>query len=199
MDITVTLQAGQAQEYFERGDFLRIMDAQAAVTVIFYRNGAEVSRAVNVVEGYAERFSAGDFDKVRIESATTNTVHFGIRLGQEISYDKAPTGDVNVLNFPPAPTPTPVNGAFSHSVVAVATSNVQLLAANANRRYLLVQNNDSVVDVWVRVDGVAATLGGGVRLLAGGSTLELQGFVPTGAINAIGTNGGTANLQVIEG
>lgn len=198
MDVTVTLQAGQAQEYFERGDFFRIMDASAPLSVIFYRNGAEVSRAVNIVEGYAERFSNADFDKVRLESATTNTVHFGIRLGNVIEYDKAPTGDVNVLNFPPAPTPTPVNGAFTHAVVAVTTSSIQLRAANTARRYLFLQNNDSVVDVWVRLDGAAATVGSGIKLAAGGSSLELQGYVPTGQINAI-ASASTSNVIVVEG
>lgn len=196
MIITTTLQANQAQEYTERADFFRLLDSTGPIEVRFYANGAEVARAEAVTEGYAEKFDADEFDKIRISATANTTVHFVTRLGNVVNYDKPPTGDVNVLNFPAA---VPVNGAFTNSTVAVATSNVQLLPANANRRYLMVQNNDSVVDVWVRVDGVAATLGAGVRLLAGGSTLEIAGYVPTGAINAIGTNGGTANLQVIEG
>jgi hypothetical protein len=196
MIINTTLKANQAQEYTERADFFRLLDSTGPVEVRFYANGAEVARAEDVTEGYAEKFDAGEFDKIRISATANTTVHFVTRLGNVVNYDKPPTGDVNVLNFPAA---TAVNGAFTHSVVAVATSNVQLLPAKANRRYLMIQNNDSVVDVWVRVDGVAATLGAGVKLVAGGTSLELQGYVPTGAVNAIGIGGSTANIQIVEG
>lgn len=186
----VTINAGQRLEFYERGDFFRLMEGIDPVQVTYYYNGQEVSEADNVREGYAEEFDKGEFDRIAITSATTQAIQFVIRYGNKVAYDKTPEGDVNILN---------VNGAFTNSVVAVSTTNVQLLPAKANRRYLLIQNNDSAATVWVRVDGVAATSGTGVRLLNGGSSLEFQGYVPTGAINAIGDGAGTANLQIVEG
>lgn len=189
MLIHTTFAAGERKEFFDPGDFFRLLEATDPVTVTFYLNGAEVAEAEGVVDGYAEKFRVGTFDRFAITSATAQSLQFVARLGNDVGYDKAPNGDVTVTN---------VNGAFSHAVVATSTTSVQLAAANAQRRYLLIQNNDTAADVYVRLDGAAATVGSGIKLAAGGSSLELQGYVPTGQINAI-TAGSTANLIVVEG
>lgn len=185
----VTINAGQRLEFYERGDFFRLMEGTDPVQVTYYYNGQEVSEADNVREGYAEEFDKGEFDRIAITSATTQAIQFVIRYGNKVAYDKTPEGDVNILN---------VNGAFTHSSVAVGSSSVQLLAANANRRYLLIQNLDSVVNIWIRLDGATATYGDGIQIAAG-ATFELQGYAPTGKVTAIGTGAGTPNIKITEG
>lgn len=186
---TITINAGQRLEFYDRGDFFRLMEGQDPVQVTFYYNGQEVAEGDNVREGYAEKFDKGEFDRISITSATTQVIQFVVRYGNVVAYDKTPEGDVNILN---------VNGAFTHSSVAVSSSSVQLLAANPNRRYLLLQNLDSVVNVWIRLDGATATYGDGIELAAG-STFEIQGYAPTGKITAIGTGAGTPNIKITEG
>jgi hypothetical protein len=73
-----------------------------------------------------------------------------------------------------------------------------VLAANANRRYLLIQNNDTAGIIYVRLDGGAATAATGIKIAAGGS-YECAGYVPTGAITAIGDIASNANVVAVEG
>lgn len=185
---TLTIAAGTTIPFAEAGDFFRLMSAANAVDVFFYKNGAEVARSEGVSGGYAEQFEK-DFDRITIKSATTQSVQYVTRLGNRVQYDAPPVGNVTVTN---------VNGAFVNAQKTVTNASAQMLAANAARRYLLIQNNDAAGDIYVRLDGTAATIGTGVKIPAGGS-YELQGFVPTGAIFAIGSIASNANVVTVEG
>lgn len=189
MKVDTTIQAGAVLEFYEPGDFFRLMEALDPLTVRFYLQGKEVSQAQNVGEGYAEKFRVGSFDRVQIESATTQAIQFVIRLGQEVAYDKAPTGTVVVSN---------TAGAFTQAAATVTNASAQLLAANAQRRYLLIQNKDSTGVVFVTLDGTAATTAKGIRIEPGGS-YECAGFMPSGAIFAIGSIARNANVVVVQG
>lgn len=189
MKIDVTINAGQTLEYFEPGDFFRLLDATGPVDITFYSQGKEVSEAENIGEGFAEKFRSGTFDRVRITSATTQALQFVIRLGADVFYDKPPTGAVTIAN---------VNGAFSQSQKTVTNASGQLLAANAQRRYLLIQNNDSGGAIYVTLDGTAATTAKGIKIDAGAS-YECQGYVPSGEIRAIGSIASNANIVTVEG
>lgn len=188
MIVDTLIAAGIGQEYTERGDFFRVLEATGAVTVTFYRSGAEVAKAEQIEAGYAEKFDASEFDKVRIDAASNVTIKFVVRLGNVVNYDKAPQGDVNVLN---------VNGDFTQAQKTVTNASGQVFAANALRRYLLIQNNDASGDIYVTLDGTAATTAKGIKIAAGGS-YECQGFAPIGAINAIGSIANNANIVAVE-
>lgn len=186
-------QAGVGLEFQEPADFIRILEAPAPdIELIFYRQGAEVARAQNVGAGYAEKLAVS-FDKVRITSTAGGLVEFVTRLGAMVNYDKPPTGQisgtVDVANW---------QGAFTSEQKTVTSASGQLLAANAARRYLLVQNNDASGVIYVNLGGAAATTTNAVRLLAGAS-LEITGYVPSGAITAIGSIASNANVVTVEG
>lgn len=186
----LTLAAGVAVEFIEDANFFRMLDAPAAdLTLIFYDQGKEVGRAENVGSGYAENFRGGKFDKVRISSTAGGAVAFVMRLGNEVRYDKPPTGNVAVTN---------TAGAFTQAQKTVTNASGSLLAANAARRYLLIQNNDASGDIYVTLDGTAATTAKGIKIAAGGS-YECQGYVPTGQIFAIGSIASNANIVAVEG
>lgn len=186
---SLTLSAGVAVEFSDASDFFRLMSATPTdISVIFYRSGQEVSRAENIGSGYAEYFAQA-FDKMRISSAAGGAVAFVTRLGNEVRYDTPPTGNVAITN---------VNGAFTQADATVTNASGTLIAANATRRYLLIQNNDSAGDIYVRLDGATATTTNGFKVAAGGS-LEITGFAPTGAIKAIGSIASNANVITAEG
>ncbi len=65
MSRQITLIAGQPQEFYEVGDFVRILAATDPLTIEFYSAGREIAEAVNVSKGYAEKFDLGTFDRVR--------------------------------------------------------------------------------------------------------------------------------------
>ena len=85
-----------------------------------------------------------------------------------------------------------VVGALDHSTVA--------LAANAERKYALIQNDSDVV-VYIML-GAAAVAGTGIRLAVGASfeMSKVKGNLDARVINCIhGSAGLTKNLLVIEG
>lgn len=197
MLVTTTMQAGAegAQQYTERNDFFRLMEATGPVHVIFYDAGREVARSDSVKAGYAERFAQG-FDSWRIESPTAQTIQFVTRLGNSVDYDIAPTGvvsgTVNVGNLPS------VSSLFTQAVATVTTTSGQLLAARATRRYLLIQNRNTSGFIYVNLTDAAATVAGGIEL-GPGDSYELATFCPTAAITAIGSIASNPNVLVVEG
>lgn len=190
MQQTLTFTPGETKEFYEPGDFFRVLEATDPVEVIFYLEGKEVSQTGPVYDGYAEKWRGGAFDRFRITSATAQTVQIVARLGVDVQYDKMPEGTVDIGN---------VNGPFTQASANVTSASGQLLAANLARRYLLIQNNDTTGIVYVTLDGTAATAAKGIKLLPGGASLELQGFVPTGQVNAIGSLASNTNVIVVEG
>lgn len=190
MHITMPMTAGQRVEFQEAGDFFRLMAATASITVEYYFQGKEIAEGASVSVGYAEKFNAQAFDRIAITNgATPQTITFATRLGNEVHYDTPPNGQVTVTN---------VNGAFNQSNNAVNTARGLFLAANAQRRYLLIQNKDSTLDIYVWLNATAATVANGIKIEPGGS-IELQGFVPNGDIYAISPSGTNNNVVVVEG
>ena len=98
------------------------------------------------------------------------------------------------------PLPCVLNGSLAnvtHTPIIVLTSTTVVLAANLNRKYLLIEN-DSDTTIYISY-GVAAANNQGVRLNANGGSHEFPaGLIFTGAINAINSSG-SKNLLVTEG
>jgi hypothetical protein len=102
----------------------------------------------------------------------------------------------------------PFTAAFSAVVsgigISVTTSlktppaaSAQLLAANAGRSYLLIQNNDPVVTIYIRTGAGASTVN--YLAIAPGGSYEPR-IAPVDAIQFIGGAAGTANsVVVLEG
>lgn len=76
------------------------------------------------------------------------------------------------------------------------TSAVQMLAANANRKFLMVQNN-GVTDIYVAT-GTTATLVNGFKVAAG-SSLTLDAAVVTNNISVIGVTATNPSIVYLEG
>lgn len=89
---------------------------------------------------------------------------------------------------------------LTHSVVNV-NGDTAVIAANTNRRYLLIVNDSDTV-VYLRLQTGAAAVNQGVRLNASGGSFELSGAtgIYTGAIRA-NHGGGAVNkaLLITEG
>ena len=71
--------------------------------------------------------------------------------------------------------------------VSIGTSSTQVLAANSNRK-LLILVNDSDEPIYVSLGGTA-TLNNGIRLNASGGALALDNPIFKGIVNAISANG----------
>ena len=183
MLLTTTIQAGTTLEFYETGDFFRLLEYNNQVTVRFYYLGAELVNAEGISEGYAEKF-AEQFTSIKITSATTQTLQFVVRNGNTVSYDAPPVGAA-------------LQGAFTQGAANVGTVSTEIKAANGARRYLLIQNKGAT-DIYITLNGAAATTDNGIKVDAAGGSYELQGFVPVAAINAISSAANSAVI-VVEG
>lgn len=185
-----TFSAGVPVPFNEFGDFFRLIAAPTTdVTVIFYRNGAEVSRAVNIGAGYAEEFDQA-FDKVVVSSAGGGAVAYVTRMGGRVRYDTPPNGNVTVTN---------TSGSVTHTTKTVTNASAQLLAAKPGRRYLLIQNNDAAGVLYIGFGAAAVAVGAGLKIGPGGSYTVDANYCPDNAIQAIGSIANNPNVIVLEG
>lgn len=101
-------------------------------------------------------------------------------------------GDVAVTSTK-APTLANVTSAAAN----VTNASGNLLAANATRQYLFVQNNDSTGIVYLNLAGAVATAANSIKLMPGES-FEPP-YAPVGVITAIGSIAANGNVIVVEG
>lgn len=155
MNAPFVIQAGLPVEFYEPGDFFRILASAGPVDVRFYRQGVEVGEALQVTEGYAERWRGLGFDRFIIASGTTQTLQVVARLGSDVYFDAPPVGSTDIVSSVPlaldaatlaaidanmraAPLPVRVdqlpggNWANTAQVVANTPISVFLAAANPN-------------------------------------------------------------------
>lgn len=192
MIITQAITAGTWFEYYEPGDFFRILTDSASTTfdVEFYSAGKEIVDAASVKAGYSERFIGGGFDRIKIRATVNSTVQFVIRLGNIVGYDIAPTGSVLVNGITNKAT-------FTHSISNVANVATLIKAAMEGRKYLLIQNRDDVGNIWVKLDGFFSSMSFGVKV-GPGESLELADACPSVSIYAIGDIASNPNVLVVE-
>lgn len=190
MHITFALTAGQRVEFYEPGDFFRLMAATSDLTVDYYRNGKEIADAVGVTVGYAEKFEGEGFDRFVITNgATAQTVTIASRNGSSVQYDTPPNGQVTVTNTG--------GTAWNFQQKTVTTTAAVMIATNAARRYLFIQNKDNTGNIWIQF-GANPTITTGIKIEPGAS-FEMANFVATNGVYAIGDIASNPNVTVVEG
>ncbi len=188
---SIVLSAGQSVKFSDMGNFIRVLSADLPITIRTYRNGQVLTDAPNVTGGYAEQFEMDmPFHEVEIYSASAQTVQIVMRYGQVVYYDQAPTGLVSVQ------AQVPAQAAGANTQKTVTNASASLVAANAARQYLLIQNKDSSGNIYISF-GAAATVANGVKIAAGGS-YEFNCNILTAEIFAIGDISSNANVVVVE-
>ena len=88
----------------------------------------------------------------------------------------------------------------THASVNVTTASTEVIAANAARKYLLIQSNTNET-IFLKF-GAAAVANEGLLMLGRGSVIELspaQGNLYRGAVNAIHAGTGNQAVLVTEG
>lgn len=190
MRISENFAAGVPKKFDVSGDFFRIETAAGPVDVDFYRRGQALPENLRVASAGYWAAPEGGFDSLTITAAGAHLVEVDVYRGR-VGADRV-AGSVQVSNFPAA------GGAVvSDGAVTVANTSGIIVAANAARRYLLVQNNHATGRVYLRF-GAAATVAAGIRLEPG-QKLELSGYQFTAALHAIGDVLSNADVVVLEG
>lgn len=120
-----------------------------------------------------------DRNKQRVEATTRPPLGGGIANPPTLS-DNGTPARLRGLTYPGTVLSTPG----------------QLLTADFDRKFLFIQNNDTLGVVWVSF-GAPAVLGIGMRLAAGGGGILLDNNVPTAQVNAIGSIASNSNISII--
>ena len=184
-----SMTAGQIVEFYEPSDFFRLLSANNPVKIEYYRNGAEISEADGVTTGYAEKFNDSGFDRVRITSATAQTVSFITRMGSEVFFDAPPTGDVKI---------TGKTGPISQYTRTVGMVSIPIINALVPNRYIFIQNKSASGSIYLSFTGNDATVADGFRL-GPGESMEFSDFIPVTGVNAIGDIPSNSEVIVMWG
>lgn len=182
MDQDFTLAANASQNVDVKGSFFKYKTGVGSITV-----RTSKGKKVKLTPGQGVRRENFESLTITDSSGGTNT---GVLFIDESEFiDDTLSGTVSILNS---------NGAITNSQKTVANASAQMIAANANRRYLLIQNNDVTGNIYVRLDGAVATVGTGIKIGPGGY-YENSSYTPTGAITAIGDIASNTNIVTVEG
>lgn len=179
------------------GKYFVTLQCTNALNVRFYKAGSKldlgditglgVGLEVGPLAGLKEEHA---FDRVEIDVTGPDTIKVGIGNGAARYNNSLAT--VNVTQT------VPVNsGSFANAAATVTNASAQLVAANAARKYLLIQNNDATGTIYIAF-GAAATLANGIKLTPGG-TYEMSEVQSTQAVFAIGSIASNANIVTVTG
>lgn len=189
MRISETFAASTPKLFNIRGNFFRLATASAAVDVDFFKDGRPLAENLRAATAAWWANPEGGFDQVSITSSGSQLVEADIYAGRVGS--DAVGGSVSVTSGPA--------GAHAPAAKAVTNSSAVILAANAARKYLLIQNAHASLDLWVRCDGTAATADASCIKIPAGGVWEPP-YVPTGEIRGIRSSAAAGdNVHVIEG
>lgn len=113
------------------------------------------------------------------------------------SYENIKTDAAQALKVSISGTSTTPQATFTNTTGTVTNATTQLIAANAVRKYISVQNNDGAGIIYLNNGAGAATTANGVKILPG--QMWVPTVIPVGAIQAIGSIASNANVIVVEG
>ncbi|WP_302172877.1 hypothetical protein [uncultured Hydrogenophaga sp.] len=131
MNLPFVINPGQPFEFTEAGDFFRILSSQAPLDVRFYLRGKEIAEALQVTEGYAERWRGEGFDRLVMTSGTAQTVQFVTRLGADVFFDQSPVGDTAIVSSVPLALDTPtMNGLMRPMAATTSFGNTSAMTNN---------------------------------------------------------------------
>lgn len=182
-DYAFSLNAGETKRFSVVGNTLRYKSGTGAVEA--QANGGTVT----LLPGQQITDTSRRYSEFSVKNTGASAIS-GVMIAGDIDFkDDQFVGVVSVAN---------VNGAFVNAEKTVTNASAQMLAANAARRMLIVQNKDAAGNIYVTLDGAAATLTNGIKI-APGSSLILDVYAPVGAVMAIGSIASNANIVVVEG
>ncbi len=93
---------------------------------------------------------------------------------------------------------TTVSASFANAQKTVTNASALLVASNAARQYLLIQNKDPTGSIFVSFGTGFATTANGLRIGPGGSW-EWDSTVSSQSLNAVGDIASNANVVIVEG
>lgn len=185
-EFTLSIPAGEEVDLFAPGDYIRIKSAAVPVVV----ENRDAGDKVELSDGDDARLNRFNHLALSHASASVHVVKVMIGAGTSVGSARI-GGSIAVSSL----TPSRFTG--SNTQKTVTTASALLVAANANRAYLLIQNKDATGNIWIAFNA-SATPANGVKL-GPGQSYELNCNIPTAVVYAIGDVASNSNVVVVEG
>lgn len=187
-DLVVT--AGIRDYFTFHGNFIRLVTSSDPVR--FFFNDSEV-----VLDEGEAIYLDSEFTRIGVEHDAVGDLPITIRVGFNARDDSTKIGGSLTA------IPTRSAGAATHAGVVVGAASAQILAANASRVFLELQNRDPAVTAYINLTGAVATVGAagnGIAIGPGETWRSPANWITTSAITAIGSAAmAAANLLIVEG
>lgn len=186
--LTIKIAAGSTEELAVKGNYVRI---RTAPYDLFLEN-PDTSEKVEGSQG--DDFELSEFKRLKVTNTGGVDSVFKLTISQDKKAGSAPgtiSGTVAIS------ANEPVRGVGGNLQKTVTNASTSLVAANATRDYLLIQNKDAAGIIYIAF-GVEATVLNGVRIAPGGS-YELNCNILTAQVFAIGDIANNTNVVVVEG
>lgn len=182
-----TIAAGETVRVERSAARFMVAEADDTVRITLYRNGAAFFDAP-MKAGEGGRVEGG-FGAISIANETGDALAVRVFITPE---------DVDVQVRDGIRVETVNNGrALVTSQETVTNADAQLCAADADAKYLLIQNNHATDAIYVKTGAGAATIANGIKIKAGGS-YEFA-VAPTNEVRAIGDAAANAQVIVVRG
>lgn len=167
------------------GRFMRVVACLGAFDLITDTVNLE---SVGVGDGFKDK--PFPWFTCRDRSGATNTITVVV---SDEEFLNAPATSTTITS-----TAQPQTSSMAHTSPAVGVASAQLIAANAARRYLLVQNQSATNTIWVRFGAAAAVAGVPCIKIGPGGYWEWDSIGVTQAVQAI-SDAAAASVAVVEG
>jgi len=184
---TLKIKNGEKVEFGLRGNVVRLVSSTYPIffasrddDINFYLEAGEQAVLKN-----GEKFTQLDISHAQ---GAEQTIILAIGEDAEIGSAKV-SGAVTVTSLAPS------RAVGANSNPGVTNVSGQLIAVNASRNYLLIQNKDAVGNIYINF-GAAATIENGVKIPPNGS-FELNCNILTGVVNAIGDIASNTSIVVV--
>ncbi|CAN7402700.1 hypothetical protein LJR129_002489 [Acidovorax sp. LjRoot129] len=183
---TFSVPANSVYQLQVSGEYFKILAADGAVDM-----RAEWGTLKGLIAG--QGLETTPFQRLEITDVSGSSNNIRLFIGDEKFIDGL-AGSVTVSQMV-----VPRSSAFSNLNKTVTNASAQLLAANAARQYLLIQNKDTAGNLYISFGAGAATVANGVRIIPGGSYELPGGVCTTQEVRAIGDIPSNANIVTVEG
>jgi len=179
----LSIANGASANLLVHGDYFKIMSASGPISV-----RSDFGELTSLVAGQGLENTPFKYLTLRNNSGGLNAVR--IFVGDENFIDGL-SGSVAIST-----NKVPTSGAYTNASATVTNTAAQLLAANAARGALTIQNNHASANLFIGFSG-AVTTANGLKVVPGGF-IEFA-VVPTGAIHAIGDVASNTAVVIVEG
>lgn len=181
---TDTIAANSTLQKLVTGSYFKILSATGAVN--FDCPGAKLT---GLIAGQGIEKQPFDRFELRDASGASNTVRYVVA---DEGFLDGIQGAVTI-----GQATTANSSSYTNAAATVTNASASLIAVNAARKYLLIQNKDASGSIYINF-GAAATVANGIKIAPGGA-YESDAVVSTQQIFAIGDIASNANIVTVQG